>query len=63
MSEAEVLTLSEAAEYLRLCTETVSKYATLRKIKGRRIGRDWRFLRTELENFLRGEANDVSPSP
>lgn len=50
----EVLTLAEAAAFLRLCSHTVSKLARAGQIPGRRIGREWRFLRSELEKYLHG---------
>ncbi len=50
----DVLTLEEAAEFLRLCTHTVSKLTRAGSIPGRKIGREWRFLRSELERYLHG---------
>jgi excisionase family DNA binding protein len=49
----EVLTLVEAAKFLRLCTHTLSKHARDGKVPGQRIGREWRFLRSELEAYLK----------
>lgn len=50
--EQEVLTLTQAAQLLQLCNETVSKYATEGEIPGRKVGADWRFLRTDLLAFI-----------
>jgi excisionase family DNA binding protein len=49
----EVLTLAEAALFLRVCSHTLSKYARDGKVPGQRIGREWRFLRSELQAYLR----------
>lgn len=56
----EVLTFSEACEFLRLSKPTLRKCVAQGKIQGRRVGRDWRFLRSELEAYLKGK--DVSPA-
>lgn len=49
-----MLTLEEAAGYLRLPKETVKKQAAQGQIPGRLIGRNWRFLKTALDDWLRG---------
>jgi excisionase family DNA binding protein len=49
----EVMTLVEAAKFLRVCGHTLSKHARDGKVPGQRIGREWRFLRSELEAHLR----------
>lgn len=51
-AEQEVLTLTQAAQLLQLCNETVSKYASDGEIPGRKIGTDWRFLRSDLLAFI-----------
>jgi excisionase family DNA binding protein len=56
----EVLTFAEACEFLRLSKPTLRKCVTKGAIQGRRVGRDWRFLRSELEAYLKGK--DVSPA-
>lgn len=53
--EPAVLTLDEAAAFLRLCSHTVSKRARKGEIPGRRIGSTWRFLRTDLERYVHGD--------
>ena len=49
-----VLRLDEAAELLRLSTRTVVKLAITGAIIGRKVGRQWRFLRTDLEAYVHG---------
>ncbi len=51
----EVMTLSETAEFLRLNSKTVVKLANEKQLPGRRIGRDWRFLRSDLVRFIHGD--------
>jgi excisionase family DNA binding protein len=47
-----LLTLSEAAEVLRLSTRTVREYVKRREIRGRLIGKRWRFRRADLDAFF-----------
>lgn len=52
----EILTLKEAAEYLKLHPDTVKRLAQKGEIKGRRVGRGknavWRFDKNELWESL-----------
>lgn len=49
-----VLTLSEAAKFLRLPPNLIQEKAEAGNIPGQRIGRTWRFSRAALEGWLRG---------
>ena len=51
----EVLNTKEATEYLRITRQTIVKLVKEGKIKANRAGRNYRFLKSELDNFLRGE--------
>lgn len=44
----EILTASEAAELLRLNAQTVARLAQAGELPARRLGREWRFRRSEL---------------
>lgn len=48
----EVLTLSEAATYLRVADEEVLRLASLDELPGRSIGGEWRFLKAGLQEWL-----------
>ena len=50
----EVFTLAEAATFLRLKKTVLQRLAEEGSVPARRIGNDWRFLRTALEEWLRG---------
>ena len=52
----DVLTLSEAAAYLRVAEEEVLRLALLRELPGRQIGDGWRFLKAGLQDWLRTPA-------
>ena len=53
--DKEILTTQEAIEYLRVTRMTIYKLVKNGRIKGVKAGRDYRFLKSELDNFLRGE--------
>jgi excisionase family DNA binding protein len=46
------LTLCEAAEVLRLSTRTVREYLKRGEIRGKIIGKRWRFRRADLDAFF-----------
>ncbi len=50
--EHEVLTLDEAAIYLRLSEEILTQEALKGRIPGKQVGNTWRFLRRALDEWL-----------
>jgi excisionase family DNA binding protein len=51
---SEVLTLSEAAAYLRVPEEKVGQLAHEYGLPGRQIGKEWRFLKSSIDGWLKG---------
>ena len=51
----DVLTLDEAAEYLRLSKEILERQAAKGYIPGRRIEDTWRFLKAAIDEWLRSQ--------
>jgi excisionase family DNA binding protein len=49
---AEVLTADEAADLLRVSTKTVLALARAGSLPGTKVGRAWRFLRTDLVDYV-----------
>jgi len=47
-----LLTLADAAQVLRLSTRAVRQYVKRGEIRGRLIGKRWRFLRADLDAFF-----------
>lgn len=47
-----LLTIREAAEVLRLSTRTVREYVKRGEIRGKLIGKRWRFRRADLDAFF-----------
>ena len=50
---ADILTVREVAEYLRLAQSTVYRLALEGEIPGRKIGGTWRFSRNRLDLWLK----------
>jgi excisionase family DNA binding protein len=53
--EDVVLTTREACGYLRISRPTYVKYLYAGRIKGTKAGKGWRVLKSELDQFLKGE--------
>jgi excisionase family DNA binding protein len=51
-----VLTLAEAAAYLRVAEKDVLDLATRKDLPGRKIGDKWRFLKQALAEWLRASS-------
>src|SRR4051794_25841200 len=52
-STAEVLTLAEAAAYLRLPEEDVMRMVREQNLHARQVGSEWRFLKAAIQDWLR----------
>ena len=49
-----VLTTQEACHYLRISRPTYLKCLYAGKIKGTKVGKGWKVLKSELDRFLKG---------
>ena len=47
------MTLTEVAKFLRVSRPTVYKLMERGEIRGKKVGRQWRFVRTEIEGAMR----------
>jgi excisionase family DNA binding protein len=52
LTESDILTLEEAATYLKLPKNILEKQLTLGTIPGRNIGGHWRILKSALQDWL-----------
>ena len=50
-----VMTSVEAAEYLKMHVKTVCRLAKERKIPAKKVGSEWRFLKSVLDKWLAQE--------
>ncbi|MGZ3798094.1 MAG: helix-turn-helix domain-containing protein [Pseudobdellovibrionaceae bacterium] len=53
MKDDAVLTTDEAIQYLKVSKPTLFKHIRHGKIKAVKVGREWRYLQTELYRFLK----------
>jgi excisionase family DNA binding protein len=54
-NEVPVLTVDEAAEYLRIPKSSLYKLAQEGKVPCQKVGKHWRFNRNTLEKWISGE--------
>jgi excisionase family DNA binding protein len=64
-SQLELLTIEEAAHFLRLSRNTVYGLCRAGRLPAAKIGREWRVRRSELEKLLgwTGEGPTARPMP
>ena len=56
MIQDEVLTTTEAMQYVKTSRQTIIKLIRERKLKANKVGRNYRLLKRDLDNFIRGES-------
>lgn len=57
---ARILTVEQAAEKLQMSTKIVREYLRLGKLPGRKVGKAWRVLETDLEWYISGYTRKAS---
>jgi len=58
----EVLTIDDLAAYLKLRRQTLYRWAQKGKIPGAKIGKEWRFRRSVVEDWILKTFGSVPPS-
>jgi excisionase family DNA binding protein len=53
-TETEILTVLEVARFLRVPKSTVYKLARLGQLPASKIGKHWRFLRGDIQDWMHG---------
>ena len=56
----QILTLAEAAAFIRVSEKTLGEMARTGRIPSKKVGREWRFLRTGLEAWLVAESGHTA---
>jgi excisionase family DNA binding protein len=59
---SDVLTLPEAAKELRMCGKMVIRFVRTRGLPGVKVGRSWRFRRSQLLTWMASESATSAPS-
>jgi excisionase family DNA binding protein len=49
---SDLITLAEAAKHLRVSANTVYKFCRSGELRARKVGRQWRILKDDLERLL-----------
>src|ERR1700685_504725 len=52
-TNGEILTLAKTADYLRITENEVARLVRDQALPGRKLGDDWRFLKTAVQDWLR----------
>ena len=60
MSDQEMMTVKEVAEYLKIAEKTAYRFAVEGKIPGFRVGAAWRFRKTEIDRWISEQENKNS---
>ncbi len=55
---SEVMTTNEAMKYLKITRKTLLKLVKGKEIKAAKTGKDYRYLKSEIDKFLRGEKEE-----
>ena len=59
-SNAEILTIKEVSEYLKVTERTIYRLAADKKIPGFKVVGAWRFSKTEIDQWIRRQSEDRS---
>ena len=59
----EVLSVEEAAKLLKVPPATIRREARAGRLPGRHVGKQWRFARSALIDWLRGEIDGPGEPP
>lgn len=56
MSDDEILTVKELAEYLKIAEKTAYCFASEDKVPGFKVGSAWRFKKTEIDAWIKRQS-------
>jgi len=56
--ENDIMTLEEVAAYLRLKPQTIYLWAQEKKIPAAKLGKEWRFRRSVVDNWFNQHMDD-----
>ncbi len=55
-SKDEILTASETCRYLKISPRTLYRYLKESRIPAFKLGKEWRFVRSDLEQWIRTQS-------
>lgn len=51
--KSELMTATETCQYLKITQRTLYRYLQSRQIPAFKLGKEWRFVRSDLEQWIR----------
>jgi excisionase family DNA binding protein len=58
----EVLTTAETCRYLKVAPRTLYRYIQEKRVPAFKLGKDWRFVKSELDMWLRKKSREQARS-
>lgn len=60
--KSELMTAAETCRYLKITSRTLYRYLRSRQIPAFKLGKEWRFVRSDLEQWIRDRTQRVASS-
>jgi excisionase family DNA binding protein len=60
--KSELMTATETCRYLKITSRTLYRYLHSRQIPAFKLGKEWRFVRSDLEQWIRDRTRTVVTS-
>lgn len=57
---SELLTVAETCRFLKITPRTLYRYIQSRRIPAFKLGKEWRFVRSDLEQWIRDRTQQPS---
>jgi len=58
-SDGSIMTIKEVAEYLKVNERTVYRLAGAKRIPAFKVGGTWRFLRSDIDQWIKSQTTGV----
>lgn len=58
--KSELLTVAETCRFLKITPRTLYRYIQSRRIPAFKLGKEWRFVRSDLEQWIRDRTQQPS---
>lgn len=52
-----ILTVAQAAEYLKVCEKTVRRLISKQELAASKVGKSWRIQKVDIDNYLNENCN------
>jgi excisionase family DNA binding protein len=57
---SELMTLAETCQYLKITPRTLYRYLQTRRLPAFKLGKEWRFVRSDLEQWIRDQTKSAT---